>query len=361
MKRALRIIFIALPGFLSCQKNTGSNSTVSTRTYRMGFQNSAPRPDFSLYIQSLNTWITRADAAMITTEVPWDSLLKGETAENYVLNNYKGAVDFYRSKNCRLWVYIDPENGLDRSSDALALLANGHSIAQPAIQQIYRRFAFVMDSILVPDHLGLALETNLIRAAAPDSIYQGVRQAANALVPEIRSFDKKVKLSISAQVDYAWGKLGGGTYLGITQDFTDFPFIEELGLSSYPYFSYNKPEDIPLDYYSKLTTGRSIPVFVSEGGWMSQTITGFSGETINSSPQVQQQYITRQSQLLDNAQAIALFQLTFTDIDLSSQPPAVPPSIKYFAYLGLVDASFNPRPALSTWDSLFKKTLKPGN
>lgn len=111
----------------------------------------------------------------------------------------------------------------------------------------------------------------------------------------------------------------------------------------------------------KLTAGKSIPIFVSEGGWTSQTITGFSGETINSSPQIQQQYINRHSQLLDNAQATALFQLTFTDIDLSSQPPSVPPSIKYFAYLGLVDANFTPRPALATWDSLFKKLLKPGN
>ncbi|HTI11430.1 MAG TPA: hypothetical protein VL832_22810 [Puia sp.] len=361
MNRLLTVLFLASAGLLSCQKNSGSNPAAPTRTYRMGFQNSAPRPDFSLYIQSLNTWITRADAAMITTEVPWDSLLNGETAEAYVLNNYKGVTDFYRSKNCKLWVYIDPENGLDRSSDALALVASHSSIAQPAIQQIYQRFAFVMDSLLTPDHLGLALETNLIRAAAPDSIYQGIKKAANALVPEIRAFDKKVKFSISTQVDYAWGKLGGGTYLGITQDFADFPFIEELGLSSYPYFSFEKPEDIPLDYYSKLTAGRSIPVFVSEGGWTSQTITGFSGETINSSPQIQQQYITRQSQLLDNAQAIAVFQLTFTDIDLSSQPPSVPPSIKYFAYLGLVDANFNPRPALSTWDSLYKKPLKPGN
>ncbi|HEX9514140.1 MAG TPA: hypothetical protein VF939_26795 [Puia sp.] len=345
-----------------CQKNSsGSNTPISSRTYRMGFQSSAPRPDFNLYIQSLNIWSQRADAAMITTEVPWDSLLNGMTPENYVLNNYKGAVDLYRSKNFKLWVYIDPANGLDRTADAVALVAHGKSIAQPAMQQIYRRFVIAMDSLLRPDHMGLALETNLIRAAAPDSIYQGVRQAANAVVPEVRSFDKNVTMSVSVQVDYAWGKPGNGVYLGIAQDLTDFPFIRELGLSSYPYFTYANPQDIPLNYYSKLVEGTALPVFISEGGWTSQTITGFSGQPINSSPQLQQNYITRQSQLLDNAQAIAVFQLTFTDIDLSSLPPSVPSSIKYFAYLGLVDANLQPRPSLSTWDSIFKRTLKPGN
>jgi hypothetical protein len=177
----------------------------------------------------------------------------------------------------------------------------------------------------------------------------------------VRSLDKKVKVSVSVQVGYAWEKLAGGAYRGITQDFTDFPFIEELGLSSYPYFNFNKPEDIPLDYYSKLVESKSIPVFVSEDGWTSQTITGFSGQVINSDPQIQKHYITRQSQVLDRAQAIALFQLTFTDIDLSSLPRSVNPIIKYFAYLGLVDVNLQPRLSLSEWDAIFKRPLKPGN
>jgi hypothetical protein len=323
----------------------------------MGFQNFVPRPDFNLYIQTLNLWTQRADAAIISIEVPWDSLFSGVTPGNYVNNNFKGLVDYYRSKNFKLWVYIDPENGLDRVSDAGTLAVLGKSIAQVDVQQVYRRFAVVMDSILRPDHLGLALETNLIRGAAPDSIYKGIKQAANAAAQDVRIIDKNVKMSVSVQVDYAWGKLDASTYKGVAQDFSDFPFIEELGLSSYPYLSFSKPEDIPSGYYSKLVEGKSLPVFISEGGWTSQTITG----VINSDPQIQQQYITRQSQLLDEVGAIAVFQLTFTDIDLSALPPSVPSSIKYFAYLGLVDASLLPKPALSTWDAIFKKPLSGGN
>ena len=332
----------------------------SSRSYRMGFQNSAPRfDDINLFVQSLQIWTPKSDAAIITTEVPWDSIFAGRSIENYVINNYKALVDYYRSKNLKLWVYIDPQNGLNRTSDARELVTLGKSIALPEVQKVYRRFVIVMDSILRPDHLGLALETNLIRAASSVEIYKGVKKAANEAAIELRKRNPSVKLSISVQVDYAWGRLiGNGTYVGIEQDFIDFPFIEELGLSSYPYFDFSKPEDIPLDYYSRLKEGKSIPVFVTEGGWPSQSFTGPAQKMILSNVKTQQAYISRQSQLLDKAQATAVFQLTFTDIDLTSLPSFVHPNISNFAYLGLVDIKLKSKPGFDTWVNLFGRTLK---
>ena len=142
------------------------------------------------------------------------------------------------------------------------------------IQQIYRRWVVVVDSLVRPEHLGLALETNLIRAAAPGAIYQGIKKAANDAAADIRAFDPHVLLSVSVQAEVAWGKLNGsgpgsGGYVGVSPDLTDFPFVQELGISSYPYLSFSVPGDMPLDYYSKLVEGHSLPVFVSEGGWTS--------------------------------------------------------------------------------------------
>jgi hypothetical protein len=350
-------MILVLSACLACHK---TNPIVS-RTYRMGFTDLPPKLDFNIYIQSLNMWTQRADAAIISTEVPWDSLLNGVTPQNYITNNFSSLVNFYRSKNLKLWVYIDPENGLDRSSDASALVAINKSIAQTNMQQVYRNFVVAMDTMLLPEHLGLALETNLIRAAAPDSIYQGVRIAANNAASDVRAVDANVKISVSVQVDYAWGNLGGsGTYVGVAQDFIDFPFIQELGLSSYPYFTYADPSDIPIDYYSKLVIGKTLPVFVSEGGWTSHDLNA-NGTVIISDSLKQQRYITRQSQLLDNANAIGLFSLTFTDIDLSSIAAGTPPDIAYFAYLGLVDTALQPKPALSAWDAVFSRPLRAGN
>lgn len=335
---------------LSCKKEPTVIKSSDTRTYKMGFQSSAPRADFELAIKSLHMWEQRADAAIISSEVPWDSLLAGTSPESYVLNNYKSLVDYYRSKNFEVWIYIDPVNGLNRASDALALVNRGKSIAQKDVQSVYKRYAFVIDSILQPEHLGLALETNFIRGLSPDSIYQGVKNAANESSKEIRTFDKKVKLSISVQVDYAWGKLDNSSFKPIDKDLTDFAFIDELGLSSYPYFAFDKPEEIPLNYYSQLISGKTLPVFVSEQGWPSVSV-----DNIISSPEKQRDYIYRQAQLLDEVKATAQFQLTFTDIDLSAQTGNYPENLYLFAAIGFVDINLNPKPSLTAWDSLFKR------
>jgi hypothetical protein len=352
MKTTLYAIFILT--FVACS----TNEQPKTRSYRMGMQNSAPRlDDFDLIIQSLTMWSTRADAAMITTEVPWEELLQGKDVEDYVNENYVALVNFYRQKGFTLWIYVDPQNGLDRTADALELQAVNKSIADADMQALYRSFAFAMNDILNPEHLGLALETNLIRVAASSAIYNGVKQAANDAAEEIRTIDATVKLSVSVQVDQAWGKLVGGIYTGIEQDFSDFPFIEELGLSSYPYFGFDSPTDIPLNYYSKLIEGKNIPVFISEGGWSSESVTT-PDISFTSSPELQEAYINHHAKLLDRAKATAVFQLLFTDIDLEMLPPDVPESIQYFAHLGLVDIQLDPKPALAVWDRQFKIPLK---
>jgi hypothetical protein len=343
------LLLIALT--LACKKHNTTNPAV--RTYSMGFATSAPQPNIAEIIKSLDLWTTHADAAIISTEVPWDSLLNGEDPINYVTQNYTALVNIYRTANLKLWVYIDPENGLARQKDSDPLIAAGKSIAQPNIQQVYERFVVVMDSVLHPDHLGLALETNLIRLAAPDSIYQGVKQAANAAAAQVRAIDTKTPLSVSVQAEVAWGRIGAtsasSTYIGIAADYTDFPFIQELGISSYPYLTYTNPTDIPLTYYARLSTGHNTPVFVSEGGWTSMNL---PAQNVQSSPAQQQAYIRRQAQLLTQANAIGIFQLTFTDLSLDAWPATDSAELIPFAFLGLVDSNFIPKPALATWDSL---------
>jgi hypothetical protein len=346
--------------FFACDKKPQSDLNTSPRTYRMGFQNFAPRPDYNEYIQSLNMWSTRADAAIISVQLPWDSLLAGVTPQAYITDNYSGVVNYWRAKNFQLWILVDPANGLDRSSDAPILVADNKSIAQTPIQQLYRNYVIALDTMLHPEHLGFALETNLIKGQSPDSIYQGIKLAANEAAADVRAVDTQVKFDVSVQVDYAWGYSNGGSYVGVDQVFIDFPFIQELGLSSYPYFSFTDPSKVPLDYYSRLVIGRSLPVFASEGGWTSANI-NVAGTIINSTPQEQQDYINRQELILDSAKAIGWFSLTFTDIDQSAIPAGTPADLNYFAYLGLVDINFQPKPALSAWDGVFHRPLQAGH
>lgn len=355
--RVRNTVFVLLAVLLipSCKKKEDPH-TAKERSYRMGFMNSAPRPVLDLALQSLNTWTQRADAAIVSMEVPWDSLYAGVSCQQYVANNLAELVNYYRGKNLKLWVYIDPANGLDRSANSDKLKVLNKSITQPDVQQLYRRFCVVMDSMLHPEHMGLALETNLVRGLSADSLYQAIKTAVNAAAGDVRAIDANVKLSVSVQVDWAWGKLNHGSYAGVGQDFTDFPFVQELGLSSYPYFAFSEAKDIPDEYYSRLVEGHSLPVFVSEGGWSSYVVNTFQG-----SKEKQKDYIARQEQLLDKAGAIAVFQLTFTDIDTTALPAGTPGGINAFAGIGLVDITMQAKPALDAWDSAFKRPLMQGH
>lgn len=322
-----------------------------TRSFRMGFSGIPPSADLPKAIAAIDMWSLRADAAIMSFELPWDSLLAGVSNETLVLRDQLPLANYYRAKGHALWIYLDPANGLDRSGESNALVAHGRSITEPAIQQMFRRYAVVIDSLIRPEHLGLTLETNLIRGIAPAPLYAAIRQVANDAAVDVRAIDAGVALSVSVQVDWAWGRLGGaGGYEGIEPAFMDFPFADELGLSSYAYLAgFDTPEDIPDDYYSRLIEGHSIRVMVTEGGWSSETL-----GTLTSSEDEQRRYISRQRELLDGVDATAVFQLTFTDLDVPANS-----NLWIFARLGLVDIDLNPKAALATWDAIFARPLAP--
>jgi hypothetical protein len=351
--RILRLTPLALAVLAACSDDGTTPAPPGTpaRTYRMGFSGIPPRADLPLAIASIDMWSLRSDAAIMSFELPWDSLLAGVPAETLVVRDQLGLANYFRYKGHEIWVYLDPANGLNRAGESDALVAAGRSIQEPEIQQMFRRYAVVIDSLVRPEHMGLALETNLIRGIAPAPLYAAIRQVANDAAADVRALDASVKLSVSVQVDYAWGRFGGGPFQGIDTDFADFPFIEEIGLSSYPYLAgFAEPEDIPADYYSGLLAGRSIPAAITEGGWSSATL-----DTLVSSQDEQRRYIERQAVLLDRADAIAVFQLTFTDLDLGSINPP-PGSILYlFARLGLVDVDLGPKAALAAWDAVYAR------
>ena len=201
-------------------------------------------------------------------------------------------------------------------------------------------------------------DTRVIRRVTPAGarIFSGARfRPYPADVRRLRTATV-LPLYISVQVETAWGKLGQQrSYVGIDQDLRDFRFVNVLGLSSYPYLGgFKDPDQIPLDYYSRVRGSRTLPVMVVEGGWPSASVRG----VFSSSPDVQARYVARQSQLLDEAKAIGVFQLSFTDLDLGSFPKPVPAILPLFATLGLVDVNLKPKPSLNTWDKIFARRLQ---
>lgn len=82
-------------------------------------------------------------------------------------------------------------------------------------------------------------------------------------------------------------------------------------------------------------------------------------QRVVSSPAIQTRYLDRQSRLLDSARSVALFQLTFADLDLSAV--TLPPGsiLPLFAHLGVVDSAFGTKPALAAWDRMLAAPYAP--
>ena len=352
---------LVLTGVSACGGGGGGSAStspppaVATRTWSLGFSAIPPRLTTEAVLQGIDLWSQRAELAVIHEELPWRDLLSGMSPDAILDRDKVQLVVYMRGKGLKLYFMADLTDGLSRGEEAPQLRALGRSITEPAVQQAYRDYMLAVQRKLNPEFIGLAAETNLIRVAAPSAVYAAVVTATNAAAADLRSARSAATLMISVQVETAWGLLPStGNYVGVERDFTDFPFVQMLGLSSYPYFAFAQPEDIPTNYYSRLPNGRTLRVMVVEGGWTSAT-----AGTIQSSPGLQARYITRHAQLLDAVGARGLIQLVFADIDLASIPPPIPSNLPLFINIGLTDSDFNAKPALAAWDALHARRLLP--
>jgi hypothetical protein len=328
------------------------------RRFMMGFSAIPPRPDTTIVLPTLTLAAQHSDAGLIQLSIPWTVLLADTAAATEVRIVRLPLVNYYRATGRRVVVALDVTDGLNRAVEAPELVAAGRSITDSAVQRRYREYVAAVDSILRPDYLSLAAETNLIRLAAPAPVYSAVVTMVNAAASELSTAGSATPLLVSVQVEVAWGRLagtGGAAFVGVGQDRADFPFMDALGLSSYPFLGgFADPDSLPLDYYSRLTSTAPLPVIVLEGGWTSVPAGGAMG-----SPEMQARYIGRQALLLDHADAVGLFQITFTDLQLSAL--SLPPGsiLPLFAYLGLVDTLLAPKPALAAWDTVLARPLRP--
>jgi hypothetical protein len=345
----------SLSGGLSACGGGGTSPPTATRTWKMGFSANPPRPDTAVLLHGVDLWSTRAELAIIHEELPWTDLVKSMPADAILDRDKVQLVQYFRNKGLQLVFMGDLNDGLSRGEEAPQLRALGKSISDPAVQQLYRSYMLAVARKLQPDYIGLAAETNLIRLAAPAALYGGVKAAANAAAADLRTAGVTAPLMVSVQVETAWGVLAGpGPYVGIEADFADFPFMQMLGLSSYPYFSFAQPEDIPADYYSRLLQGRAVSAMVTEGGWTSASV-----GTVKSSPDIQARYIDRHAQLLDSIRAKGVLQLLFADLDLTTFPTPYPTNLPLFISIGLTDSDFRGKPSLARWDAYFSRRLSP--
>ncbi|HSJ30795.1 MAG TPA: hypothetical protein VK933_05130 [Longimicrobiales bacterium] len=348
-------VLVSLLATVYCSNVAGPAGN-EQRTYRLGFSATPPRLSIESVLATIDAWQPYADIAQVTQSVPWRALLADTAAADLVQRDLVQLAALYRSRGLPLIVQIDVTDGLARDREAPELVALGRSIREPDVQQRYLDYLLAVDSLLHPEYLGLAMETNLVRAVAPATLYDALRSMVNTGASALAARGSTARTFVSVQVETAWGRLPAtGTFEGIAADRRDFAFAEALGLSSYPFLGgFQEPADVPLDYYARLNApgDEPLPLLVVEGGWSSASVAG-----VTSSPERQAAWIRRQMELADSAGAIAVTQITFTDLDLSTYPAPPGSILPLFAHLGLVDTDFAPKPALGEWARAMTRPL----
>lgn len=328
----------------------------TSRGYRLGFSAAPPRFEPDLAHQTFNAWSARADIALIPVFVPWEALLRGAAPPDLVLRDYSPIVRVYRERGLPLVVLVESIDPVLRDREAPELLRIGRSITEAKVQDRYRDFVVSLDSILEPEYIGLASEVNLTRAVGSPELYQALTKLVSMTARALRERSSGARLLVSAQVETAWGLIPRtGRFEGIGQILHDFPSIDALGLSTYPYLGgFDRPEDVPLDYFLRLMPHGRLPLLVVEGGWPSRPVLD-----VASSEEMQARWILREMEIAAHADVVAVMQIPFTDLDPLAYGGAEAP-YSYFTHLGLVDTDFRPKAALTEWDRIFGREFDAG-
>jgi len=116
-----------------------------------------------------------------------------------------------------------------------------------------------------------------------------------------------------------------------------------VAFTSYPYFGFESPEDIPDDYYAAVSAHTDRPVGFTELGWPSAPIApliGSSLEGLGGTPEEQVAFVSRLGPLL--APVAPEFAMWVWAYDTAAVGPS-------FESLGLSTADGEAKPTLAAW------------
>jgi hypothetical protein len=340
----------------------GTDSVVENpRTYAMGFSILPPVPSVEATIDFVPRVAEVGEYTIIQREVPWRRLRAGDSIDEILDDEWDGYVEFVtEAHGLRLVILVDPLDGLDRTRESPEARAAGATLMDPGDRAIHEAFVLEVARRYQPDYLGLASEINTMAAHGDPAFYVLLRDMINGLIPEIREVSPDSKIFVSHQVDDAWGLFGESNVEDQFSVVRDFEATDVVGLSSYPVFFWDRPEDIPDDYYQRYADESGKPLIQVEGGWSSER-TAFMGPTRQASLEVQTRYFIRLFELLDGVEAELVVLLTMADLDLSRPEWGLTEEtragLSNFARMGILDTALQPKPAFAVWVDAFERPL----
>jgi exo-beta-1,3-glucanase (GH17 family) len=152
------------------------------------------------------------------------------------------------------------------------------------------------------EYLGIGNEVNVLQKKYPENFAHFVA-AYQQIYSNLRENFPKVKMSPTFQYEemvgrayLVTGKVETDSQLSLLEQFE--PMMDMVAITTYPYFAYQDPENIPLDYFTQISEYTTKPIVITETGWMARKayappLEGLQAEGYTGSESEQDRYLEK--------------------------------------------------------------------
>ncbi len=304
-----------------------STQTVSDTSESTATQKGVSLTPRSFSVSDLNTFYDNAETTgtLLSWAGPWNTLSTGrsvqKTASKHSLKLI-AVIGIHRETNGKL----QPVVTFDETTKQQFITAISDFAADTK-----------------PAYISLGNEINRIKEQLPND-YTMLISLFSDTTAAIKQKSPNTKVFTVFQYERLNG-LRGGLFGGINdetkndwQSLKDFDYLDVIAFTSYPYLIYKNPENIPADYYTRITSHTTKPVAFTEVGWPS----GVEATGYESSSAEQRRYLTTLPGLLKNTNT----QFVIWPFMFDQAAP------KPFQSIGLIESSGAPKPSYLDWQKV---------
>ncbi len=347
MKKILKILGIILVALVIL--GIISNLSKQKYDYLMGFSASPPELNAQSYVDNIKNFMRVSSMVLFHEEAVW----KKEEIEKKI-TDYKNFKRLIKDKE--MFIMIGPLHPTDRTKISPAI--DGKNFGNSEIRQKYEKLITVIAGEVKPAYLGIAAEINGYEKVNKEDFANFV-SLYNDLYPKIKELSPKTKVFVSFQYEDFLGLWNFNSYDNHSPQWNlidQFENLDLFAISTYPYVVFDKPSDIPKNYYSQIRDFTDLPIAIAEAGYQSE-----SNRFFKSSEEFQNEFLLIvEDQLIADLEFFAYFQYRDYDLEeLKTQAKSVgidESAPDFFSSIGLKSFDGKPKSAYETWVNIFEKS-----